>query len=432
MSYRDELERCLEALRNGADLDTVIGAYRRHAARLREDLALAASAAGLADELSARAGGAAPRAREALERQLAVRRAAVQRPAVAPPAQAPRPRLSFFFQGAAAFTALVIVALGFAAGGLPDVRSLFGGTAEAATLEGIVVESGGSMLSLQTADGIESVSLPADVAVTDARGAGLDTSNVEAGQAVTVRGKRLANATFTARRISLDGVEGLQRFCTLHSDRCAEVERRLQPPPGGCEARPASCQRIEAQAEAIRAHLAALGRRDELQRRCHDNDDLVSCRELIAFCRQHADLCRDLAAWLRSLNDRVMELRERLRSLLAACRNGFVADCFVLRQLCDQHPDLCPDGAPLRPVADAAPLRSLPVEPTAAPVLLRPPPVLEPTAMPPTREPTRPATPTRATPTRTPEGPKPTPTTTKPPGDREPLPSPTAVKRDLS
>lgn len=395
MSYRDALERCLQAVRDGATIEDAIAGYPREAGRLRADLRVAAAARRLAAELAGRAEAGVPGARLALQRQLAARRLAA--PVASGRTAVPAPRLSFFFQGAAALAAVVLLAAGALAGGLPGAGSLFGGSVEAATLEGIVLEADGTRLTLQTQDAVESVSVDAGASITDPSGASLAPDSIEAGQAVTIKGRRLADASFAARRIRLDGLGGLQRWCSRFSDRCAEVERRLQPPPERCTVDPAACRRIEAQAEAIRIHLAAVARLDELTRRCRAEDDLAACRELLAFCHQHAAFCGDIVAWLRSLEQRLAELRDRLRDLIAACREGKAAECLALRRLCEQHVDLCPDGLP----APAAAPQPRPVTP---------------------REPAPSATPQRPPSTTAPERPRPT--ATKPPRDREPTPRP--------
>ena len=41
MTYEDALESCLQALREGVDLESVLRAFPEHEERLREDLALA-------------------------------------------------------------------------------------------------------------------------------------------------------------------------------------------------------------------------------------------------------------------------------------------------------------------------------------------------------------------------------------------------------
>jgi hypothetical protein len=108
-------------------------------------------------------------------------------------------------------------------------------------------------------------------------------------------------------------------------------------------------------------------------------------------------------------------LRERLRGLATRCSQGVVADCLILRRLCEQHEDLCPVEDPPRPAVAPTP-RPLPaIAATATPTVQ-------------VREPTRDAPPVRPSPTKSPEAPKPTATPTRR-LEREATPVPTVSIR---
>jgi hypothetical protein len=280
MRYEDALEECLQALRRGADLEQTLAGHPEHADRLRADLAAATGLRALAASLPRPDAASARRLQAAL---------AERRPRGTSTRRLPAPAFAL-----AALAAVALLAFAALSG------SLGGSSAQAATLEGVVLENSGSVLALQTDTGIESVQLAKDATITDDTGATIGLEGIEPGHLLQARGNRPAQGVFAARRISLKPPAELHAWCGLDLRRCLAGAQALQQRLDLCPETSNACIRARLRLAEVRALIGAVERAQGLRRDC-EQGNRATCRELIGTCRQRPELCRPFATWLRSL-----------------------------------------------------------------------------------------------------------------------------------
>jgi hypothetical protein len=280
MKYHDLLQECLERLRRGEPVDSIV-AGRPQKAQLRQDLMLAASSKRAADSLPASTGA---RARLVFELRAERQRRESQR-GVSGWLRAPALAL------AAVAVAAVLVFVALSAGYGP------GGTAEASTLEGVVVENTDGVLTLQTDDGLQQVDVGRVSIVSAQGGASVDLASVEPGQFLVVRGDRARSGVFEARRIELRELAQLLSWCERNADPCKRVEAALAARV--CAQEPETCQNIRTRLAELRRKLGAIDRLRDLKNRC-DAGEQTACRETQSLCRANVEACKNMRDWLRS------------------------------------------------------------------------------------------------------------------------------------
>ncbi len=391
MKYRDALEICLNEAQDERDLEAAIGAFPEHADRLRSDVALSVTLRRASEALPGAPVEVSARALLVLERELqTVRDERMHRPSTG---AAVAPTDSFFGlpRFAPALMTLVLLVslgvLGVFAGG-PGALGLGGvSKVEALTFEGVVVESADGQLLLQTESNLEQISLPSDTILLSADGANL--TGVSAGQVVVVTAKRLPKGPVTATRIQLQAAATVEALCSESIERCERLEQRLEQITDACPSRPASCEAQRLRLNAMRMRVAVAVRFAALKERCREGE-LAACRELADLCRARDDACAGIERRLLELSDvppAGVDAEERLAGLRTACQEGRPAACTELRQLCEAHPLLCPQ--PQRPASMVLPR----LDPTVAPFRVetndvlppRPLPASTATPLPPTR-----------------------------------------------
>ncbi|MPZ47919.1 MAG: hypothetical protein GEU75_01145 [Dehalococcoidia bacterium] len=381
IDYEDAFEESLAALRQGATIDAAVSRHPEHAARLREDLALVAASQELHDSLPEPAGD---RALARLQRDLGTARAGRL-------AQAPPRRIAFWrslFPAAALAGSIALVAfiaLGFFGGaGGPD-------EAAAAMLEGIVLENVDGRLTLQTADGIEAVTIASDAAAQDDTGSPLDTSAIEAGQMLLVRGERLAAGGVLAARLELRAEAATRRWCAENPIVCREVDRLLRQYADRCQDGAPACERIRRRIQDLTQDLPQITLLEEIRNRCEQADN-AACVDLRDFCDRQPGICEAARDGIikRAADGDV----QRLRALSQSCLAGEALACRQLRQACQDQGLACPTPVIERPTS---------TPPTTRP-LLQPTPSRPATGAPTTTPPSRLAqpSPTPTIPTRNP------------------------------
>ena len=332
--YPDALSICIEALRKGASLDEALTRVpARYHQRLREELqtvqALQRVAAGVAAPADHSAKSASTRFRAELAEIRAAREAKASSGRIWTPAGV----------GAVAAAAIAVLAFGLFFGLRADNQ-----TVEAATVEGVVVESNPGAITLQTLDALEQVKVPGGALISDVGGSAIDPGSIEPGQVVLVRGNRVAQDTVAAKTVNRIAT-GLQTWCVNQSDRCQQLEHRLQETKQRCEGS-ARCLVAKERLAPLLERLGELALLEDLGRKCRDLP--ADCRDLVRFCRAHDGVCAD-SGLPAPVGERPEEAPERLRSLADRCRQGEVERCRQLGQACVNHPTLCPDDVPARP-----------------------------------------------------------------------------------
>lgn len=285
MRYADVLEECLAALRRGEDTTPLLAANPAFAEQLRLDIA----AAGVARRLSAELPEPTPAARQLFRSNLNAQRAAVA---------ARRPRFGWFGLKspvlALAGGAVVALVVALAVGGVLIPAD----TAEA-SIEGVLVENDGNLLTLQTEDGLQSVALDESGTVSSETGAPVDLASLEPGQLLRVQAKRKGPGALLARRIELRASGELTVWCERFSDPCLQLEKTISERASECVRDAPICQSIRTRLQILRTQNAARMRLSDLQSRCESGVE-GACREVQQLCQSNKPACASISDWLRS------------------------------------------------------------------------------------------------------------------------------------
>lgn len=292
ISYDDALEDCLDVMRSGGDLQGAVARYPQYDAELRDDVRVAYGLRRAAFRVVPPE-GAEMRASLRLTNALREARAG---------ARPSRPAGAFgWLTGAlrplaiagVAVAALVVFGLG-ATGSLTN--PLGGATgAEAATVEGVVVENHDGQLTLETAQGLTKVDLNQKPTIQDAEAKLLTIADLEAGQLVRVQAKKTPQGALVAKQVDRKLGSALQDWCNDNGDACHEVAPRLDALTTQCRPGDQQCQRIQQSAQDLQKGLKALTQRIlDLKNRCGDNRDGAACRQLMQACKDHPLICTEL------------------------------------------------------------------------------------------------------------------------------------------
>ncbi|MGE0059522.1 MAG: hypothetical protein AB7T32_16195 [Dehalococcoidia bacterium] len=285
MKYEDVLATCLDRMRRGESIDTLVAEFPRFAVQLRADLTTAASSRGLAARLPATSSDARVR----FQRDLQAQRRAV---ASKPQRTGGWFRLSLALPVGAAMAAALLAVAVLAGGVLAPT-----GTAEA-SIEGVILDNDGSTMTLQTDSGLQTVSVEqAQVTCADASSC-IGPGSLEPGQLILIRATREATSV-VARRIELRAFGEVANWCDRLPAQCAEVERLLAQRADRCEQNPVLCQRIEDRLRQIRSEIASRDRLSDLRNRC-EAGTTVACRELQNACQSGRPACAPMRDFLRN------------------------------------------------------------------------------------------------------------------------------------
>ena len=335
MRYHEALSRCLEAIAEGRDLDTVIAALpARHRDRLRRDATLAEAVRRHAATVPAPSAAAEANALSRLNAELSSVRAS---------RETSTSRSGFFGVPRFALPGLFLAAL------LVGVSFLLsysdeGVRVEAAEFEGVVVANGDGSLTVQTLDTLEEVMVPLEAQVLDENGTPLELGAIEAGEVVIVHGDRERGGpvrAFDVRR-RLDGLPG---WCDENAERCRRIAQNLKDAQARCESDTQVCRLLHDRAADLITRVTDVADLEDLRQRCL-NAGGEECRDITSFCREHPDACtRDFPPG--PVVDRLEDARDRLQQLDGACGERDTRACRNIAQLCAEHPVLCTD-APLR------------------------------------------------------------------------------------
>jgi hypothetical protein len=286
VSYEDILDQCLAAVRRGEDVEPLIATQPQFAERLRLDLAAAASARRLAGDLPL----PSPAARQAFRASLASQRE--QRAAQQNRSFWPMFRVPALALGAVSVV-VVIVGVVLAAGLLSS------NTAEASSIEGVVVQNDNGALMVQTEGDVQTIEVQDSLTVSDDSGASVDLASIEPGQLVVIRGKPGGARVFRARRIELRAADQLRPWCRQHLVACAALDRTISQRAAECTSDQPICQNIRSRLDQIRQELGAGSRLQQLQSSC-DAGTRVDCREIVSFCNNNPGVCDSIRDWLRA------------------------------------------------------------------------------------------------------------------------------------
>ena len=172
----------------------------------------------------------------------------------------------------------VVALVVFGLGATGTVSNPLGGatSAEASTVEGVVVENRDGTLTLETAQGLTKVDLNQKPMIQDDIAKLLTISDIEAGQLVRIEAKKTAQGALIAKQINRKPVTAiaLQNWCTDNGDACHEVAPRLEAVSTQCRPGDQQCLRIQQSVTDLQKGLKELTQRIvELKNRCGDNRD---------------------------------------------------------------------------------------------------------------------------------------------------------------
>ena len=335
-NYQDALDRCLEAVAEGRNLEAVIdGLPSQHRERLRGDVTLAQAVRRYATNVPAPSSTAEANAMTRLNAELssvrASREAKTARDGVFGLA-VPR------FAIAGLFLAALLVGASFLLTGSDE-----DGTVEAAAFEGVVVANQDGSLTVQTLDTLEEVMVPLDAAVLDENGVALELGAIEAGEVIMVRGSRQQGGPVRAldvRRL----LNGLPGWCEENAERCRQIAQNLSDAQQRCEANPEACGPLRDGVTDLIGRVSDVADLEDLRLRCRSGSG-DECDDFKTFCRDHADVCtRNIPPG--PVSDRIEDAQERLRRLDSLCNDRDTLACRQIAQLCAEHPALCDTDAP--------------------------------------------------------------------------------------
>jgi hypothetical protein len=327
MTYEQALEAFLADLEGGLAVEPALARYPAHAATLRQDAAFSRQIGELAGAINLPR-GAAERARGRLTADLRDARSRGSRHS-RPGLPAPGAR-GLVYGGALSALVVAGVAVLLLSGAL---SGLIGGasTAEAA-FDGVVLDNQGGTLTVQTSEGVETVTVAVTPPAGNATAAGLQT-----GAFVSVHGKRLKDGTVSLSRISAVSMEALNDWCDSHSDQCLQLKNRLENEVRACPRSPQACAALTTRLQDLQQKLSVhAGQLLDLEGRCQQGIS-SACRQLKSFCASHGGLCGHLRP---SGSAAAGTLATRLQNLRNACAAD-ASQCPQLQSFCGQRPEAC-------------------------------------------------------------------------------------------
>lgn len=345
--YEEALARCIDAVRAGAEVEAALATVpERYREQLRQELALAARLA--------RAAGGAPHPSEAAERlaaarlmtELQARRSTVSGSGLVGGLRGRFGARSF----ALAPIAVAVAAVALLALGIVRPMGSGSGTAEAATLEGVVVQSSADSITVQTLDSLEKVIVPANAVVANQDGSRLDVETLQAGEVVVVKGMRAQKGKLVAKSVERL-VEGLKGWCRDQPLRCRMLERQLRQAEEECRQTPDDCGSYVDSLPPVIKRAVDVAQLEDLKQRCRTAGQ-AACLDVVSYCRQNLEVCADLKP--PAVPERLEDLGERLRSLEQRCHDRDTLACRQLAQTCSRLPAACDailpgPGSPARP-----------------------------------------------------------------------------------
>jgi hypothetical protein len=174
------------------------------------------------------------------------------------------------------------------------------GEADAATVEGIVLDYSDGVLSLQTENGIKDVQVDANATIEDEAGAGTNTTGFSSGELVRVKVQRAAAGVLRAKQILRRHGEALATWCSRHAGECSRAEQLQESRiAGACTQETVACRRLREQLDELRSQRVLGERFVALRDRCQAREPLA-CRELLRICDQYPLLCEKLPSRLRA------------------------------------------------------------------------------------------------------------------------------------
>ena len=353
MRYHEALSRCLEAVAQGRDLETVITSLpARHQRRLRQEATLVDAVRRYAASLPGPAAAVELEALSRLNAELSALRASRETAST---------RRGFYGVPRFALAGLLLAAFLVGAAFLIAPNRGGNSSVEAAEFEGVVVANGEGSLTVQTLDTLEEVMVPLEAQVLDENGAALQLVAIQEGEVVSVRGNREGPGPIRALDVRRR-VDGLPGWCEENAERCRQIAQNLRDAQARCQNNPPACRLIHDRVTDLIRRVTDVADLEDLRQRCRLSGG-DGCRDITSFCREHADAClRDIPPG--PVVDRLEDARERLRQLDGLCNDRDTRACRGIAQICADYPALCSD-APTReapaaaetPISDQRPAR---------------------------------------------------------------------------
>lgn len=273
-SYAEALAFTLDAVGRDGDLEAALALVpERYHRQLREDAGIAEVLRHTGRRLPPPAPSQAHSASQRLHAEL---RSVSHRPHRRWRRLLDPPRLAF----AAAVIAVALVGVRLA---LPSGS---GHQAEAATLQGVVVETSSESLTVQTPRTLEKITVPKDAFVADDSGTVINLSRIEPGEVVVIQGNRREQGEVAARSVSR-ATPKLESWCAAHAEPCRNLLRRLELTRQRCAHSP-DCSIAAAKLLQAIERVQDSGVDELLQVCAHEAD---GCKELDSFCLSEPGIC---------------------------------------------------------------------------------------------------------------------------------------------
>ena len=181
--------------------------------------------------------------------------------------------------------------------GAPGDELLQCNLAAEAAVEGIVLETTDSAITLQTRDGIETVAFAPDTAIRDETGGAIAGGEIGIGQLVLINGQR-QQETIRARIVDRQPIEAIVSWCAELAPRCAEAEQQIVQLTERCQQDASVCEAARLRLQDLRRQLGVAEELRDLRDGCERGRG-PACRDLQSFCDRRETVCRPFAGWLR-------------------------------------------------------------------------------------------------------------------------------------
>jgi hypothetical protein len=292
ISYEEALNDCLEVIHTGGAIGQAVARYPEHIEALRDDLRIAYALRRAALSVAPPEGA---ETRASLRLANALREARAEAQPARRAGAAPFGWLSGALRPVAVVGLAVVALIVFGLSATGSLSSPFSGatSAEAATVEGVVVENSNDTLTLETPQGLTRVDLRQKPTIQDDALKLLTVADLEAGQVVRIEAKKTAQG-LVAKKVDRKPINILKNWCAENGDACHEVAPRLEAVSLQCRPGDQQCQRIQQSVQDLQAGLKQLSQRIlDLKNRCNDRDG-AACRQLMMLCKDHQLVCADL------------------------------------------------------------------------------------------------------------------------------------------
>ena len=203
-------------------------------------------------------------------------------------------------------------------------------------IDGIVVGNADRTLTVETVQGLERVTLPANAKVTDSAGASLPITSLDIGRYVVCHCHPLAGGALEATQIEGRSASELESWCGDQSDMCMQLQAHVV---AGCQIAPATCHALASPLSGIDQVLGNLtSQMQDLEGRCQQGTS-QGCQAFETFCSSHAAMCQAIIE-NSSGQTATPDLEKQLAELMSGCGHQS-GQCQEMMDFCSQHADIC-------------------------------------------------------------------------------------------